>query len=192
MSEQLPVIELTDKQKVFIEEYLVSWNATQAALKAGYSPKTARQQGSETLSKPYVQKYIQARLKEKHLTADEVLARLADQATGSMEYFLDIGPRGSTKLNLARAREAGKLHLLKSFAKGKQGTKIEIYDAQAALVHIGKHLGLFKEIHEGKLDLVNLSIDEWKVQQAMRREQAGRAAEMIEDEMCDTPSAPSS
>lgn len=51
--------ELTDKQKKFCEEYVFDWNATRAAKAAGYSEKTARQIASETLSKPYIQAYIE-------------------------------------------------------------------------------------------------------------------------------------
>ncbi|MFZ4262946.1 terminase small subunit [Sphingobacterium sp. HJSM2_6] len=50
---------LTDKQQRFIEEYMVDLNATQAAIRAGYSPDTAQQMGSENLSKPVIQEAIQ-------------------------------------------------------------------------------------------------------------------------------------
>lgn len=50
--------KLTDKQKRFCEEYVIDWNATRAAKAAGYSEDTARQQGSNTLSKVYIQDYI--------------------------------------------------------------------------------------------------------------------------------------
>ena len=59
---------LTDKQKRFIDEYMVDSNATQAAIRAGYSPKAARVQGQENLSKPAIQYEIKSRqeaLKEK-------------------------------------------------------------------------------------------------------------------------------
>ena len=46
------VKKLTDKQRRFVEEYLVDLNATQAAIRAGYSKRTARQTGAENLSKP--------------------------------------------------------------------------------------------------------------------------------------------
>lgn len=61
--------ELSDKQKIFCLEYAASWNATKAAIKAGYSEKTARQTASENLSKPYIQAYI------KHIQSD--IARAA-------------------------------------------------------------------------------------------------------------------
>ncbi len=50
---------LTDKQKVFCQEYIYDWNATRAAIAAGYSEKTARQIGQENLSKPDIQAYIE-------------------------------------------------------------------------------------------------------------------------------------
>lgn len=56
---------MTEKQKLFCEEYLISLNATQAAIKAGYSEKTAYSIGNENLKKPEIQEYIQKRLKKK-------------------------------------------------------------------------------------------------------------------------------
>jgi len=55
---------LTDKQKIFCEEYLIDLNATQSAIRAGYSEKTAKQIGTENLSKPVLSEYI-AELKAK-------------------------------------------------------------------------------------------------------------------------------
>lgn len=72
--------KLTAKQQRFIEEYLVDLNATQAAIRAGYSKKTARSVGAENLTKPDIQKAIQKRLSEKEkalmATQDEVLKTL--------------------------------------------------------------------------------------------------------------------
>lgn len=65
--------KMTDKQKRFCDEYLIDLNATQAAIRAGYSKKTARQIGTENLAKPYIRKYIENRMKEKEaeLVADQ-------------------------------------------------------------------------------------------------------------------------
>lgn len=62
--------KLTDKQELFCQEYLIDLNATQAAIRAGYSEKTAQQTGSENLSKPV----IQARISELKSTRCEKLA----------------------------------------------------------------------------------------------------------------------
>ena len=71
---------MTEKQKLFCEEYLIDLNATQAALRAGYSEKTAYSIGNENLKKPEIQEYIQKRLKEKEdaliAKQDEVLKPL--------------------------------------------------------------------------------------------------------------------
>lgn len=61
---------LTEKQKRFADEYLTDLNATQAAIRAGYSRKTANRIASENLSKLDIQKYIQERLKERQERAE--------------------------------------------------------------------------------------------------------------------------
>ena len=57
--------KMTARQKLFCDEYLVDLNATQAAIRAGYSEKTARVIGQENLLKPAIKEYIEKRLKEK-------------------------------------------------------------------------------------------------------------------------------
>ena len=54
--------KLTDKQKKFVEEYLIDLNATQACIRAGYSPKTAMEQGYQLLQKTSVQEAIAERM----------------------------------------------------------------------------------------------------------------------------------
>jgi len=65
--------KLTAKQQRFCDEYLIDLNATQAAIRAGYSEKTARQIGQENLTKPSIKEYIENRMaeKEKELIADQ-------------------------------------------------------------------------------------------------------------------------
>jgi len=69
--------KLTDKQAMFVKEYIIDLNATQAAIRAGYSEKTARQIASEHLSKPNIQDAIQAemdaRSKRTEINQDYVL-----------------------------------------------------------------------------------------------------------------------
>jgi len=73
---------LTPKQQRFVEEYLIDLNATQAAIRSGYSEKTARQIGEQNLSKLDIQKAIQDALKERservQIDADYVLKRLVE------------------------------------------------------------------------------------------------------------------
>ena len=65
--------KMTAKQQRFCDEYLIDLNATQAAIRAGYSKKTAKQIGQENLTKPVIKEYIDARMaeKEKELIADQ-------------------------------------------------------------------------------------------------------------------------
>lgn len=74
--------ELTPKQEAFVREYLIDLNATQAAIRSGYSAKTAQAQGTENLSKPLVRAKIDAELanraKRTEITADYVLETIRD------------------------------------------------------------------------------------------------------------------
>lgn len=78
--------KLKPKQQRFCDEYLVDLNATQAAIRAGYSAKTARVIGAENLTKPAIKSYIEARMAEQEaaLVADgkEVLKYLTSVLRG--------------------------------------------------------------------------------------------------------------
>lgn len=81
--------KMTAKQKRFCDEYLIDLNATQAAIRAGYSEKTARVIGAENLSKPALKSYIDQRMaeKESELIADqnEVLKYLTSVLRGETQ-----------------------------------------------------------------------------------------------------------
>jgi phage terminase small subunit len=145
--------QLTPQQLVFVEAYLVSWNATRAALAAGYSAKTAYSQGSRLLKNVEVRALISLRMQEMAMDADEVLARLSDHARSSIESLLTP----DNHLDLAVARDSGKLHHIKKLKcrerYDKDGnrtvtTEVELHDAQAALVHLGRNHKLFVDRQE--------------------------------------------
>lgn len=73
---------LTQKQRLFVDEYLIDLNATQAAIRAGYSKKTAGQIGDENLKKPQIAQAIKeamdSRNKRVQINADYVLNRLVE------------------------------------------------------------------------------------------------------------------
>ncbi len=88
--------QLTLKQQKFVEEYLIDLNATQAAIRSGYAVSSARQIGSENLSKPYIQDAIaiamQNRLQRVNLSADYVMQRLvAIDQMDILDIFCDNG-----------------------------------------------------------------------------------------------------
>ena len=148
---------MTPKQKLFIAEYLTDFNATQAAIRAGYSKKTAAAIGAENLTKPKIKDEIDRHLKERAMSADEVLTRLANIARGSAADYLLIDEFGYVGLDLLRMKDAGKLYLIKKYKVTKQGgTELELYDAQGALNSLGRAYGLFvdrsKVEHSGKID----------------------------------------
>ncbi|CQR51464.1 terminase small subunit [Paenibacillus riograndensis] len=85
---------LTPKQKLFVQEYLIDLNATQAAIRAGYSPKTAEQQASRLLSNVKVQEAIREaqshRAARTEITADMVLQRWWDIATADPNELIHL------------------------------------------------------------------------------------------------------
>lgn len=83
-------MKLTVKQSRFCEEYLVSFNATQAAIKAGYSKASAAEIGSENLRKPNIRQKIDIKLKEYALSADETLKSISDIAKSSLNDYFSI------------------------------------------------------------------------------------------------------
>ena len=133
--------KLTDKQQKFVEEYLVDLNATQAAIRAGYSEPTAQQIGSENLTKPVIaeaiQKAFDERSKRTEITQDYVLNTIKDMVEKSRQ----IGPVIIEE-------------------EGEEVTIDNLYNANAVLKGcelLGKHLKLFTEKveHSGGLSFSN-------------------------------------
>lgn len=150
MTQQPEQPELTDKQRLFIEEYLVDLNGAAAARRAGYSPDTAKEMAYENLTKPHIRGEIDRRLNARILRANEVLALLSDQANASLEDFLTE----SGEIDLKAARKAKKLHLLKKVKtttryirsdEVTQTTEIELHDVQNAQIQLGKYHKLFSD-----------------------------------------------
>jgi phage terminase small subunit len=158
-------LALSNKQQAFINEYLVDRNATRAAIRAGYSEKGARVQGHRLLTDANVSAEIKARVDEKAMTANEVLERLADMARGDISDLMALTPSGFTFELMVKDKDGNlipnpKTKLIKKIKQkvttilGKKEddedreiieTEIELYDAQAALVQLGKHHKLFTD-----------------------------------------------
>lgn len=111
---------------------------------------------------------IRERLAEKQMSADEVLVRLSVQARGTMADFIQIGPTGNWNFDFVAAEEAGKLPLIKKLKETKDGTALELYDAQAALVHIGKAHGLFIERTQVEGTITTAAVTPEQLQEARR------------------------
>ena len=153
--------ELTPMQRIFISEYLATWNATKAATKAGYSEKTAYSQGARLLKNVEVAAAIDAELGKRALTANEVLARLADHARGTADDFLVVVGDDDASIampNFARAKAANKLHLVKQFKIDKEGAiSFQLYDAQKALVTLARIHRLLQSNKDAEDDTDDIS-----------------------------------
>lgn len=130
-------VKLTEKQKAFCDYYIETLNATEAAFKAGYSPKTAKQTGYENLNKPYLKKYIDQRLKEledqRIADAKEVLEYLTsvlreevDEEVVVVEGDGDFGSRARTIRKSVGIRERNKAAELLGRRYGLFTDKVEV------------------------------------------------------------------
>lgn len=133
----------TNKQKVWLEEYLECWNATEAARRAGYASPNAA--GPRMLLKDSIKEKIQARLNEKVMSADEVMVILSDIAHGTIEDFMNVDEDGKLEFDFARAKKENKLKLINKVIPTREGLKVELQDRMKALELIGKHHGLFRD-----------------------------------------------
>ena len=93
-AKKAPQLGLTPKQQKFVDEYLVDLNGAQAAIRAGYSPDTAKQMASENLSKPYLQLAItqarKAQQERTHIEADAVLRQAWDITFADERELVEI------------------------------------------------------------------------------------------------------
>lgn len=83
-------VKFTAKESRFIDEYLLDLNATQAAIRSGYSKKSARQIGAENLSKPSIKNEIEARLKEHQLDAEGTISIVSKIAKSNANRYLRV------------------------------------------------------------------------------------------------------
>lgn len=143
---------LTDKQKRFVTEYLVDLNATQAAIRAGYSEKTACEQGARLLANVKVQAAVQKgkaeRAKRTEITQDRVLLEYARIAFfDPRKLFDDEGnPKHITELDDETAAALAGLDVEKRVDDNGVETytkKYKIADKLRALEMTGRHLGMF-------------------------------------------------
>lgn len=182
--------QLRARQQAFVDAYVECLNAAEAARRAGYSARSARNIGWENLTKPDIRKEVDRRLAERRMSQDEVLARLSEMASSSMADFIKPTPSGSAALDLGRAARAHKLGLIKKFVIGVEGVRIELYDAQAALVHMGRYHKLWVDRQEhtgadgGPIDLRDLEAvrsRRWAAAQAALKEADKAGAEDDDD-----------
>lgn len=162
-------MKLTEKQKRFCEEYLIDLNGAQAAIRAGYSKKTAARIAIELLNKTHVAIYL-SKLREKQserteITADKVLAELAaiaftdhtELARVIHKQITDIETGTTAECAVVDWADTDKLSAMakksiSSIKRGRNGVEVSSYDKIRALELIGKHIGMFNDKKDESAD----------------------------------------
>lgn len=138
--------KLTPKQQRFCEEYLVDLNATQAAIRAGYSKKTAYSIGEENLKKPELLKIIkdaQNKQSEKlKITANDIAEGLQSITNSDITDYLTWDGDG-IKLKPSSALTEAQRKLIAEVSETSNGFRFKLYDKTKALELSGRHLGMF-------------------------------------------------
>lgn len=166
---------LTPKQERFVQEYLIDLNATQAAIRCGYSEKTANREGTRLLSNAVIAEAIDAATKERaaklDITAERVLKEIAAMAFyDPISLMVEIGDRDAENGNGVRVSDDGKLYGLRGptdiralpetvrraiigWSWDKAGNfTVKFADKSKALDQLARHLSLYND----KLEVTGL------------------------------------
>lgn len=140
--------KMTAKQQRFCDEYLIDLNATQAAIRAGYSKKTAGVTAAENLKKPKIQEYIKQRMDEKESEL------IADQ--DEVLKYLTAVLRGNSQAEIVVVEGTGEGC---SEARAIQKAPDEKERLKAAEL-LGKRYGIYTEKVETEVDMeLNINVD---------------------------------
>jgi len=153
--------KLTPKQEKFCNEYLIDLNATQAAIRSGYSKKTANRIGPENLSKPVIAVHI-ADLREKlqeatGITPESVIREIAKVGFSNIKAFLEEG-NSITDISELPDDVAAAVESIQSDIRHDGGdsegytekVKLKLHSKLSALNDLGKHLGIFEKDNSQK------------------------------------------
>lgn len=143
---------LTKKQQMFVDEYLIDLNATQAAIRAGYSTQTARQMGDENLSKPDIKNSIEKALAERSrrtgVNADRIIRELAKLAFINPTDVINMDEatiKGDANRDDTAAISSVKVKTIPTDNGDITEREVKTYDKIKALELLGKHIGMFSD-----------------------------------------------
>lgn len=152
--------KLTEKQQRFVDEYLIDLNATQAAIRAGYSVRTAKEQGSQNLTKLNVQQAISEKMAERSkrtgVNQDRIVMELAKIAFINAADVInsdDATIKEGATIDDTAAIQSVKVKVIPTKEGDGVEREIRLNDKLKALELLGKHLAMWND----KLD-VNLNI----------------------------------
>ena len=142
---------MTEKQKIFADEYLIDLNATRAYRVAYPSVKkdeTAAQAGSRMLRNVKVAEYIQERMEERQkrteITQDRVLEELAAIAFARAADFAEVKD-GFVIIKDTAGLSEQQIKAIAGITESKFGVELKLNDKEKALELLGRHLGMFKD-----------------------------------------------
>lgn len=171
--------KLTARQLMFCEEYLTDLNATQAAIRAGYSEKYAHTNAAKLLHNTTIKEYIEKRKKDRlqriEITQDAVLQEIAIVAFANVTDYVKVVEREATveidgkiiplldaegnpvkyktvEPVLTEELTENQKRALAIIKRGRDGFEIKPYDKLAALEKLGRHLGLWDKKPEADDD----------------------------------------
>ena len=154
--------ELTEKQKSFCREYVKDFNATQAAIRAGYSKNSAKEMGYEHLIKPHIRDFLSELIKKQaarsEKTADDVIDHLTKIAFSNLKDYVkwnkdgvQIKSSGSKKVDGSMVSEVSE-----TITRNTRQKHIKLKDGLKALELLGRHFGIFNDKLIVKHDLADL------------------------------------
>ena len=154
-------MKLTAKQIRFVDEYMVDFNATQAAIRAGYKAKTAHVIGAENLRKPKIAEEIARRQKDlqrrTEVTQDRVVKELARIAFANIADYVHVETQTRTKddgtettyqivvLSETEDLSVDQRAALATVKQSVNGVEIKLHDKIKALELLGRHIGMFND-----------------------------------------------
>lgn len=149
---------LNEKTKRFCEEYVTDLNGKQAAIRSGYSAKTAEVQASRLLSNAKVKAYIselrKKQMERNELSADKIIKELISLGFWSIKDFLDekncVKDLSKMDKSVLRPVIGIKVTETKIGKVTEVKTELKLVDKRATLVDLGRHLGIFKEDNQQK------------------------------------------
>lgn len=163
---------LTDKQKRFCEEYVIDLNATQAAIRSGYSEETAYSIGSENLRKPEILEYLkqlQTEISNRNGDlAQKVIDELKKIGFSNIQDYIEAG-NAVKDLSVIDAQRAAAVSSIKRSVtefgdEETGGTKtvleFKLWDKLSALEKLGKHIGIFEADNKQKSATIKVQISD--------------------------------
>lgn len=164
------------KRQRFVKEYPKDLNGTRAAIRAGYSPKTANQQASRLLTNVNIQKAISQQVKNGFQDAEievaDVLRELKSLAFSNISDYVSFGPAGvilKSSEDITKEKLAAVAEVSESYSAAEHRyVRFKLYAKEKALEMLGRYLNLFAEDNKKGLDITFANI-------ALRAKQAETA-----------------